>query len=221
MTERLTTFVSVEDVLPLGLDLQDLQLADQYNDIPETADDLPTSAFINEDDGMGSQTVIAETQTATVESGTIFESASSSRQPFTAFFDPDASDPIPHTRVEDLNPNKFKLALGLWCEQVGISRPQYTSLREILRMLEPNPDISRLPETLSTLRRHTRGQLPLLPMRKQSIRLNPAQLPTETATRKAQASGDTREDLVFFDPQYLFKALLSSDFVMTTGYGGI
>lgn len=141
--------------------------------------------------------------------------------PFT--YDPDASEPIDHPRHKEVDPNrsKFKFAIGLYSELTGMSRSHYNIFREIMRMPEPRPDISRLPDTLATLKKHTKGQLPLLPLRKKSIRLHAAKLPTQTATQKAQGAKEPREDLIFFDPQHLFKGFLSSEFLkkMHVGMG--
>lgn len=80
-------------------------------------------------------------------------------------------------------------------------------------MAEPN-DITSLPSSLATLKRHVYRQLPLLDMRTKEIPLVQEKLPTETATRRAQgATGVPHETLHFFDPQSLFKAFMSSDIV--------
>ena len=193
------------------LDLQELQLADQYNNaLPAAEDDVPTVEFEREEDD---DVVITETP---AESSAM--SCPTSRRPLGAFIGPDSSEPIPHERVEELHPNKFKMAVGLYCIQNAVSRTQYDSLLEIFKMLGPHKDISRLPESLSTLKRHTMGQLPLLQQRKASIRLIPEKLPTLSADKKGKKrkkenpeNSAPREDLIFFDPEHLFKAFLSSD----------
>ena len=57
----------------------------------------------------------------------------------------------PHVCIHDEDPDPFVLALGLWCEEAGISRVQFRSLREILRMLEPHPIISKLQQATQYL----------------------------------------------------------------------
>jgi hypothetical protein len=196
--------------LSTDVDLQEIQRVDQYNDpIIEVNDKVPTQDF-NLDES---------TATATTESIGIMEPPLR-RQP-SAFLTDDESEPVPHTRIIDLEPSKFKFALGLWCNHVGISRTQYSSLREILRMLEPNAEVSRLPESLTTLKRHTKGQLPLLSLRKKAIPLIPEKLASETATRKAQghAYALPREDLYFFDPKVMFARFLASDITKNMHFG--
>ena len=88
--------------------------------------------------------------------------------------DPD-SEQVKHKVT--LNPHKFRLALGLWAEDVGISRPHWSSLLEILRMYGLGPklaeEVAKLPSSLSTLKQQTKAQLPLLTMRKKAIPLIP------------------------------------------------
>ena len=127
----------------------------------------------------------------------------------------DNSEYVPHVRAPQAqSPPDFVMAMGLWCINAGVSRADYTALRDVLRMLEPNTQLSSLPETLTTLKRQTKGQLPLLPMRKSNIPLNPAKLPAHSS--KLRGSGFTTspsvptEDLYFFDPPSLFQAFLSA-----------
>jgi len=75
-------------------------------------------------------------------------------------------------------------------------------------MSELPQEVHKLPSCLSTLKRQTAAQLPLLLMRKKSIPLQSEQLGKDkllTATRQNQ------EDLFFFDPVSLFTAFLRSD----------
>ena len=96
-----------------------------------------------------------------------------------------------------------------------MSRSEFLCIKEIIAMLPgESAEINSLPASVTTLKKQVIRQLPLLNMRKKSIPLIPAKLPTETATRKAAgigADGVPHEDLYFFDPSDLFKAFLSSD----------
>lgn len=106
------------------------------------------------------------------------------------------------------------MAMGLWCIESGVSRTQYKSLRDILRMVLHNA-IRELPETLQTLQRRTKGHIPILPMRKQPVKLALHKLSTETAQRQLdnQQNDDNipRADLYFFDMKELFCIILQSD----------
>ena len=133
----------------------------------------------------------------------------------------DTSELVPHNRIP-LESSKFKLALGLFANNSGMSRSEYISLLEILQMLG-HDEISKLPCSVTTLKNSVIRQLPLLDMRKKSIPLIPEKLATETATRKALGIEHSipHEDLHFFDPSTLFKTFLSSDITkkMHIGFG--
>lgn len=119
------------------------------------------------------------------------------------------------TATGDL-PGAFELAMGLWCIESGVSRTQYKSLRDILRMV-PHDTVRTLPETLQTLQRRTKGHMPILPMRKQPVKLAPHKLSTETAERRIENQQNEhndnipRADLYFFDMKELFRVILQSD----------
>ncbi|KAL8802829.1 MAG: hypothetical protein Q9200_006455, partial [Gallowayella weberi] len=120
----------------------------------------------------------------------------------------DTSVPVPHQRSIHSR-SKFIIALGLWAEETGLSRTHYSSLLEILRMLQPNEEISKLPESLGTLKKWLKEQLPLLQLRTKSIPLLPEKLPSMKASLKASQPNPT-ENLYFFDPPHLFSTFLSS-----------
>jgi hypothetical protein len=134
----------------------------------------------------------------------------------------DTSTAIPHPRIF-AEPDKFEMALGLWCENIGVSREQYKSLREILLLLQQDPTMaSNLPKSLKTLKRHVNGQLPLLAMRKKDIALSDEKLPTQTALTKSKGDRKPREitePLFFFDAKALFQAFLNSDLVSKMYFG--
>lgn len=181
-------------------ELQDLQQLAGYQDAP--LDDLDAKDTIEFD----APEEAGEAESSTESSFTMmsFPSRRSS-----SAFQPDASEALPHRRSIHTRSN-FVLALGLFCEDAGISRKHWRSLREILRMLEPHPEISQLPESVSTLKLWAREQLPLLPMRSKKIPLVPAKLPSMKANLKANpTSGPPMETLYFFDPKALFAAFLA------------
>ena len=93
-----------------------------------------------------------------------------------------------------------------------MSRSEYTSLLEIPNLLG-HREISKLPSSVTTLKKQVFRQLPLIDMSKKSIPLIAAKLATDTATRKVLGieGGIPHEDLHFFDPSSLFKAFLSSE----------
>ena len=128
-------------------------------------------------------------------------------------FSKDTSTLVRHRHSFDPYMPKFEVAFGLWASTVGISRNEFTSLREILGMLD-NAQFQSLPASLPTLKRRLNRQLPLLDMRTKEIPLIPENLPTETATRKAQGVDKIpHETLHFIDPEAMFKAFMSSDIV--------
>lgn len=123
----------------------------------------------------------------------------------------DTSIPIPHERSETPC-SKFILAMGLWAKDCGVSRRQYESLREVLRLFEPHDKISKLPESVTTLRKWTKADTPLLPLREKKIPLLPAKLATMKPSAKVSStsSDSPLETLVFFDPIELFAKFLSA-----------
>ena len=131
-----------------------------------------------------------------------------------SIFDQDANDlsgEIPHRRSHDPSRSRFTVALGLWCEEAGISRVQYTSLLEILRMPELPQKVPSLLKSLSTLKKQTSAILPPLSMRKRkrSIPLQHTQ----------QSQQKMEEDLIFFDRVDLFKSVVASNIAHTLHLG--
>lgn len=189
--------------------MQKLQQEDQYQE-PKEFEDLPTIEFnFDEVEDDTSRPLPATTP------------ALGSMQPPSRTSD-DGSILIHHHHFYDPSMSKLEMALGLWAGNTGISRSEFTSLREILGMI-PDHDVQRLPNSLATLKRHVTKELPLLDMWKKSIPLIPEKISTETATRKAQdCDGDVSvpyEDLYFFDPQGLFATFMSSDIVNSMHIG--
>jgi hypothetical protein len=195
--------------LPPDFNLQELQQTDQYDDDAATVEvdallqALPTQPF---DEPRAKETIPATPSTVTV-----------------AADNEDDSEIVEHVRTKTADPSRFLIALGLWCQEAGISRPLYTSLLEILRMPELQKEVHKLPSCLSTLKRQTTAQLPLLPMRKKSIPLQSEQLgkdkPTATSSATAPVQPRSQEDLFFFDPTSLFTAFVRSDVCRKMHFG--
>ena len=85
----------------------------------------------------------------------------------------------PHTPFDQ---DTFQMTFGLWCQDASITRQQYASLLEVLSLLDDKTQIHALPRSIETLRRKTRSHLPLMKIRKKSIPLIPAKLPTAGST---------------------------------------
>lgn len=99
--------------------------------------------------------------------------------------------------------------MGLWAEECGLSRSSYNALQEVLRLLEPNQETGQLPESVQTLKKWAKAEMPLLQLRKKSIPLIPEKMAT---SRQAHTDSSLpREDLYFFDPKVLFSMFLGSD----------
>jgi hypothetical protein len=108
--------------LPIDFNLQELQLADQYNDEIVTSIEvdslqaMPTQPFdIDETLPPSTMPTLATAPSLTSLTG-----------------DEDDSEVLPHQRAVNTTPTRFRLALGLWRHETGISRPQYKALLEIL-----------------------------------------------------------------------------------------
>jgi hypothetical protein len=184
--------------------------------LPEDLNDaVPTIEF----DSIATQDQDSETETETESSNAL---AASQTMSISSMEPPcrdsladlnDTSTLVVHRRFYDINPSKFKVGLGLWCEKAGISRTDFASLRELLKLVGSPAEMAKIPETVTTLKQQVKGMLPLLNMRYQSIPLIPEKLATETASRKAGPDQIPRENMYFFDPQTLFQAFMSSDIV--------
>lgn len=137
----------------------------------------------------------------------------------------DRSEAIPHIRSNQI-PSKFKMSLGMWCQAVSISRNDYKGLRDILRQLEPHSLLrANLPKSFSTLQRHVRSALPLLPLRKQEVSLIPQKMPTATEgskkPRTLRKPLKATQDLVFFDIKAVLSVYLSTDEVYNKMHKGM
>jgi len=206
------------------LNPQEVQQIGQYNDVSDDEDEAP--GIPEQDFDVAEEEAEAGRDTEdTVSPATLAPTPPTStpsmlppntrRHPLAE----DTSLPILHSRIYE-EPNKFEMALGLWCEDVGVSREQYKSLREILLLLQQDPTAAgKLPKSIKTLKRHVNGQLPLLPMRKKEIPLLDDKLPTQSALAKKGDDKVPTETLFFFDAKKLFQAFLNSDLVAKMYFG--
>ena len=124
----------------------------------------------------------------------------------------DDSTLVRHNHFHDPHITKLELGLELWAHNTGLSRSEYTSLRQILALVK-DPSVHELPESLASLKRRVTKDLPLLDMRTKRIPLISEKLATATSTEKAKGNkgGIPRESLHLFDPAFLFRTFTSSD----------
>lgn len=126
-------------------------------------------------------------------------------------------------RARDLG--DFDLALGIFCIDNSISRQQYTSLKQILELLKEGDGIAqigRLPDTVDTLKRHTREELPHLDIRSKEVMLNPKKLSSsrrQTALIAGKDPEKPSQDLFFMDPINLWGRVLSSKLTEKMHFG--
>lgn len=126
-----------------------------------------------------------------------------------SIFGKDESTALPHTRLsQGLSDTEF--AMAIWCEVSGVSRLEYSSLRQIHIQTRPETELHALPGTLDTLKQHLRSSLPLLELRRKNVPLDPEQQPTLPESIKTSGHA-VPEDLYFFNPTSLFRMFLQSD----------
>lgn len=149
----------------------------QYQEPAQNDENLiPTCTF---DQAVADDTIVVDTSAL---SPMMLPPYSTSRRASKAK-EEDTSELVPHHQIA-LESSNFKLALGLFANNTGMSRQEYLALKEILSLLG-NTEIDSLPSSVTTLKKQVTRQLPLLKMRKKSIPLIPAKLASETAARKA------------------------------------
>ena len=108
--------------------------------------------------------------------------------------------------------SNFVLGMGMWCEAKGITREDYTSLREVLNLSQPGfEDV--LPTRLSTLLEWCRGRLPIPTLHK-------VQVPVLTKKQPSRTSGNTAS-LYYLDPRVLCALILSTHDVRSRVYFGM
>ncbi len=122
--------------------------------------------------------------------------------------DPDLSEEVPHQRSSQVL-DDFVMLLGLWCQDAGITRQQYSGLLEVLALIENKGQVQRLPKSIATLRRNVKASLPLMKMRRKEIPLSVEKLPTFSRAKET-TSKSSDAWLYWFDPAHLFSTILSS-----------
>ncbi|SLM33940.1 hypothetical protein LPUS_02567 [Lasallia pustulata] len=112
------------------------------------------------------------------------------------------------------------MALGLWVEDVGISREKYLSLLEILNLVKDVSQLQKVPRSLAIIKRNVKASLPLFKMRRKSIPVNSQQMPTLPNASKKLAPHPLTTWMYWFDPLNLFTTILSSpDFTSKMHFG--
>ncbi|KAL9035756.1 MAG: hypothetical protein Q9180_004684 [Flavoplaca navasiana] len=204
--------VEIKTELPLTIDLAELQMTDQYQNAEILGGKQETIVPTIEFDDAIDEEIEPPSPAPTID----HMPPPLSRQPAPQ----DNSEPLPQARVTDEDPDLFVLAIGLWCEEVGISRSQYSSLREILRMLEPHKILQRLPNGYAALRRRTRGWLPQMQLRRALLPLHAPKLPSVPEKKKRRRTPPPpKEHLYFFDPLDLFEKILLSTLAKRMYFG--
>jgi hypothetical protein len=127
-----------------------------------------------------------------------------------------ASEPVNHPRKRH-DMTDFAMLFGLYCISQGVSRKQYSMFKEMLAMLgaegAAKKKIDDLPDTVDTLKRHVREELPLLDLRAQPIALNPDKLPSSRLQENVIAGRENInpvQDLIFLNPIDTFKRVIAS-----------
>lgn len=121
------------------------------------------------------------------------------------------SEAIPHPRADvHEGLDSFTLALGLWCEQSGISRVQYQSLLEVLHLVESVDTLRWLPKGLSALKKKCKSQFPIIAVRQTSIPVVSEQMPTLSAADRTTLRSLQNSDVFFQDPVSLIAVLVRS-----------
>ena len=123
----------------------------------------------------------------------------------------DLSKEIPHTQVSSPM-DKFAFRLRIWCEGASLSQKEYSSLKDLLGLIKDISQLRQLPNTLDTLKKRTREQIPLLKMRKLELAVNHPKLPTRSRPT---------ETIVFFNAIYLIKTILATLNLLNKMYQGI
>ena len=104
----------------------------------------------------------------------------------------------------------FAMAFALWCEQSGISRQYYESLRQILQSLEDVTQLQSLPSSLSSLKEKAKSTIPILPVNQTPLSVVSLQLLTLSAAERHLAESTQGANLFFQDPVALLTTLLKS-----------
>lgn len=200
----------VDDDFPSQVDLQ--CLADYQNvDEPNRYDDEAEAMVLPEDD-VDIEDVIVVTSHHTAAPGL-------PPQQSDCFAGSTPVEQSHQRKAHDLSP--FAYALGLYCKQYGVSRTQYTALREVMNLLKQDglSLLDRLPDTVDTLKRHVHEDRPHIELRQKEVALQPTKLPS---SRRAAALINDRQlsqNLYYFNPIDLMQRILSSSLVSSMHFG--
>lgn len=108
--------------------------------------------------------------------------------------------------------SEFQIALALWVEQSQISRSEYESLLEVLSLLSSS-EIDTLPKKLDTLKLHLRKCLPLLPLHRRLVAVDPKSQQTMPDLEKRLGIGQDKPQETtqfWFDMPELIKAIIQA-----------
>lgn len=130
-----------------------------------------------------------------------------------------ASQPVEqHRKAHDLS--EFALGLGLYCIIHSVSRKQYSTLLQLLKLLGHSDKISRLPDSLDTLKRHVRESIPRIDTRVvKDLPLNPKKLSSSRMLSAIMSGESPTQDLFFLNPVDLLRRILSSRISSTLHFG--
>jgi hypothetical protein len=120
-------------------------------------------------------------------------------------FPPDNSTILPHFRRPRPISDR-ELAFAIWYETTGLSRTQYTSLRQVL---SDNVQLNSLLERLNILEAHLKDALPLLELRVKPVSLDSLNQPTLSSGEKDTVAAKA-ENLFPFDSKNTLQAMSSS-----------
>ncbi|RYC62816.1 hypothetical protein CHU98_g3384 [Xylaria longipes] len=216
----------IDEDMPNTTELQALADYQQHGEDVETHEDEAEGIFDEDDTVLESMTEGRPTPAeldptpASLTSATI----SGEEPEGVPAVDPfESSTIVKHTRRRH-DMNDFTMALGLYCTRNGVSRKQYIMMKEIFALLKKGEGVNKLnklPETVDTLKRYVREELPLLEIRSQLVALNPDKLPS-SRLHAAQIGGNIdqpKQDMYFFNPIELFKNILASTLAKSMHFG--
>lgn len=183
----------------------------------------PVVEFEDEDEDIGSSNIPAFATIFTSNTLLFIKPLSC---PTSILFVEDILESLPYKKSFGITVSKFEFAMGLWAEELDLSRAYYFSLYEALMHLGYHPELSRLPHSLLVLKKRVKAQMPLLPLRKKQIPFISEKLSSARATTKVSASASIlvlvstsipvfittgpMEDLIFFDLCAVFTAFISA-----------
>lgn len=106
------------------------------------------------------------------------------------------------------------LALGLWCEDAGISRGRYQKLYEVYNTQPKGDNFVPIPKKLDTLKRLVRGVTPLICLMRKKVPVFVDKQPSLSQTMKRRRGKKQRKEWQYwFDPKDLVSKILSADMI--------